>query len=130
MKIIQGRRVRDFGIYFALSTVCCVIVIFVATRDIAEDQIMRLVGFILFTVLTFGFFVEKSKYVWRSCLFWGLTGTVVSAHSLVFARLLFLGKPIPLSRFVLVSIVEVALLLVIRNVVLGYDPSRSGSNSK
>ena len=130
VKPFRSGRLRDFIVYIAISVLCCVLVMFLATRDIPKDQIMGWIGFIVFTSLTFGFFVEKSKYAWGKRLFWILTGTVISIHSIAFTRLLVLGNSIPLSRFILVSLFEMAFLVVVRNVVFGYKLSPSASSPR
>ena len=128
VKPFHRGRLRDFGVYIAISVVGCGLVMFLATRDTSKDQIMAWVGFILFTGLTFGYFVEKSKSAWGKGSFWILTGTVISAHTIFFMRLLVLGKAIPLSHVILVSLLEMAFLLIVRNVVCGYESSQSPSN--
>ena len=111
------KRLRDFGIYFFVSMIGVGILITAAMEGVPEQKFMPWFGFSLFTLFLFGQFILKSRRVWERRSFWLVTGLFLVAHAITFAKLLYAGRQISGVEWILLVVVEMAVLIIFRRSV-------------
>ncbi len=112
-------RVRDFISYIFISFAAVMAVIVAALRGVPQSQIMYWVWMVLFTAAVFWQFVLKSKNLWKKKSFWIVCTLGFAIHLLVCTLLFHSGRQISGMQWVLLALVEVFILVIVRNRMFG-----------
>jgi len=107
-------RLRDFGVYVLVSVVCVGSIIVAAMEGVPERKFMPWFGFALFTLFLFGQFILKSRRLWKKKSFWLATGLFFLVHVITFTKVVHAGWEIPGGEWVLLVLVEMAILIIFR----------------
>jgi hypothetical protein len=119
------RRIRDFISYTLISLAAITLVIVAALRGVPEPQIMYWVWTVLVTAGVFGQFIFVNKHFWKRKPFWTLCAAGLAVHLLVCILLLHLGRPISGIQWLLLAAIEIFILVISRNLMLGPKSIRS-----
>jgi hypothetical protein len=119
------RRIRDFISYTLISLAAITLVIVAALKGVPEPQIMYWVWTVLVTAGVFGQFIFVNKHFWKRKPFWTLCAAGLAVHLLVCILLLHLGRPISGIQWLLLAAIEIFILVISRNLMLGPKSIRS-----
>ena len=78
-------RLRDLALYITITMAILGIVGSLASTNLSWNTIMKLICFVGFTVLLFGYFIVDSRSWWRRGSYWGLTAFFLLVHSTIYA---------------------------------------------
>ena len=111
------KRLRDFSIYILVGIICIGSLVTAAIEGVSEQKFMSWFGFAFFTLLLFGQFILKSKRVWERRSFWLVTVFFLLVHVTTFTKLLHAGRQISGGEWLLLVVVEMAVLIMFRRSV-------------
>jgi len=121
---ISGHRIRDLVVYIFISLFALSFVIVAALEGVPEARIMKWVWLILCTVAVFGQFAYVSKHFWKKKEFWVMYSASFIVHMLLCTWLFHLGTEISGVKWLLLALVEVVILVNLRNRILGAPQSQ------
>jgi len=120
-------RVRDFVAYIFISLAAIMAVVLAALRGVPAPRIMNWVWMVLSTAAVFGQFILVSKHFWKRTPFWILSGASFTTHLLFCAWLFHLEGEVSGIQWLLLAIVEIIILVILRNLMFGSKPTRSNT---
>jgi hypothetical protein len=97
-------------------------VIVAALRGVPASQIMYWVWMVLCTSAVFGQFLLKSNALWKKKSFWIVCTAGFAIHLLVCTLLFHLERPISGIQWLLLAVVEIIILVILRNLMFGPKP--------
>jgi hypothetical protein len=115
----RPKRLKDFSIYILVSVICVASIIAAAVEGVPEQKFMPWFGFALFTSFLFGQFILKSRRVWEKKSFWLVTGLFLLMHVVTFTKLLHAGREVSGGEWLLLVVIEMAVLIIFRKSVYG-----------
>ncbi|MDQ2926514.1 MAG: hypothetical protein M3R43_13310, partial [Acidobacteriota bacterium] len=105
--------------YVLVSVICIGTIITAAMEGISEQKFMPWFGFAVFTLFLFGQFILKSRRMWERKSFWLVTGLFFLGHMITFTKLLHAGRQVSGGEWMLLVLIEMAVLIIFRRSVYG-----------
>jgi hypothetical protein len=117
-------RISDFIAYICISLAVVATIVVSALKGVSESQFMKWYSMALLTIAVFGQFIYVSKYFWKKKPFWILYGASFIAHMIFCTWWFYLGREISGIRWLLLALVEILILVNLRNRIFGPKPTR------
>ena len=100
-----------------ISSICIGSILVAAVEGVPERKFASWFGFLLFTIFLFGQFISSSRRGRNRRSFWLVTGLFFVAHVIAFTELIQTGWQITVGYWLLVVMIEMAVLIVVRGVL-------------
>lgn len=110
-------RVRDYLIYLAVSVLALASVFISISFGVSKDSFLRWCAFVMFSLFLYGQFIVSSRTYWKRPAFWIWTGIAALLHTVIFLTVIRSNTQIVSWNWVLWVLIELGVLLGIRNVV-------------
>jgi|SRR5579871_2279748 len=91
-------------------------------HNVSRDSYEKCVGFVLFTLASFGWIIKESRRFWHNNVFWVALGSLFSLHTMGFAVVLWFVERLGMVSFLVICLVEVPIMMQ----VLGWARRRFG----
>ena len=118
----RRKRVRDFVLYIVISLAIAGTLVALALSDIKEDVVLKLYFFSLYTLVGFGYCIQKCWALRRRNFFWTFLSCAFFLHCSIFWAIFTRIKE-PKGDWIASAIAEAAALIVVAKWLLRTTPT-------